>query len=258
VSPLARIVASLLSATFSIFCQESEWVTRHIEMMETIRKCLRRGEVRFGPALSARGWKMNLRVALHILKFPSLPPRKRSGRRKSRDQTSDQIRPDHHAMVLDQPPLSSILAIRHSTLMGLEAMRSLENYFQPQVAHCHRVTRIKICRAIGCSLPGVLKGCIDFISSYYDEQPAEYLAKRHCSPWGIDLGSALRDIAGSDQLMMRSSLNRRLQGVLEDWDNFFSVSLKQLKLCSTKDVGIERHGLSSKDLWSGDPDLTTS
>ncbi|ERF74598.1 hypothetical protein EPUS_00728 [Endocarpon pusillum Z07020] len=214
-------------------CSRSQKVDEFVHIVEKIRSdMLKEGDL--GPALGARGWKQNLRVALHVMYFPSVPLEDHRGygqRLKDRSH--------HYAMVLNDIPVDCILAVRHGTLMAVELFKFLDKLVAAKRAEmglpatttlAHN--EIQLRRAIEFSFDKFQLSCrITFYalhgSGWSDPD------KDIVDPWPLlklTMGEVLLEPGSHScascrpnsrvSLTIQSCLNRRTQDVLGDWNNF--------------------------------------
>jgi F-box domain len=150
---------------------EASSTTVTIDGAEALRQFMVKEGALLGPALGAKGWKTNLRIALHLLTFPSIPSKPRRdgvGIRTSR----------HYAKVIDHLPLYSILALRHSAFMAFEALEVVDKSFS--------ATRIDLDQpAVPCNIyaDAVVRRAIE--SSPYATMPYCFHNKRFLENFNV-------------------------------------------------------------------------
>ena len=214
-------------------CSKSKNVADYVRIVERIRTdMLKEGDL--GQALGARGWKQNLRIALHIMYLPSVPLEDRRGYGQSLKDRSH-----HYAMVLNYIPVDCILAVRHATLMGVELFNFLDKSIavrrtelgQPATTSIAR-NEIELRRAIEFSFDNFLLSCrVTFHSlhGYGWSDADEYIM----NPWRLlklTMREMLLETGSHSSASCRtntrvfptilSCLNRRTQDILGDWDSF--------------------------------------
>lgn len=199
------------------FCNTSASVSSTVEVIEVIRKELHNGVPNFKAGLGAQGWKRNLEVALHVMEFPTVPRGERERRdypRGSRNRIND-----HFIMVLNHISIGCVLAIRHSVLMGLEALKYLDDGMLAQRIdkdQCAIALNIHsdetLCRVIEAGLGGIMRQIgLGKVEDRFQEESWSFF-------WQFS-EPAVREEGALDR-KTRTYLNRRVQEILDDWDNF--------------------------------------
>jgi hypothetical protein len=206
---------------------ETSIINETIDRVQVFRQSMIKEGSLLGLALGVKGWKTNLRTALYVQQFAPVPKTTfRCG--------IDARNSDKYTTWLNRLPLHSILAIRHSTLMGFEVLKALDRSFsnrridleQPAIPS-NKYTDANLRRHIEFSAQIGADGWLDVFDTIPFEDSSIYEDSIETDVWksfkkNIDITSAFRGRRRFGNLMyiMRACVDSRIRDIIDSWEDF--------------------------------------